>query len=156
MLYWHLKTCCGRCRWGSWRWGRWGRWGGGRAARRWSPGSVSSPPEWKGKGSRGESKSAEDRGIGHSSSWITISAHQRLLATTPRSWASHQHPPLPAPTRLTYRPKILKEFYHAGPLKFPRRCQKRVLYFVNIPFLIGLICIWMPQNCQKYTFSSAL
>ena len=45
MLYLYLKTCCGRCRWGSWWWGRWGRWGGGRAARRWSPGSTSSLPE---------------------------------------------------------------------------------------------------------------
>ena len=42
----------------SWWWGQWGRWGGGRAARRWSLGSGSSPPEhqrkykWRSNGSK--------------------------------------------------------------------------------------------------------
>ena len=98
----------------------------------------------RGKVIRIQERSGGDRGIGHSSGWIAISTHQRLLAPTSRSWGSHQHPPLSGPTQFSDRPKILKEFY-AGPLfpPFPLRCQTH--------------CIWMkkrlPKRYQKSTFS---
>ena len=131
---------------------------------------VSELTSWGGKGSKGnqsnllkvkgvkrrgkviriQERSGGDRGIGHSSGWIAISTHQRLLAPTSRSWGSHQHPPLSGPTQFSDRPKILKEFY-AGPLfpPFPLRCQKRVIYFVDLPFLVGLNVFGWRKDCPK-------
>lgn len=136
---------------------------------------VSELTSWGGKGSKGnqsnllkvngvkgrgklvriQEKSEGERGIGHSisSGWITISTHQRLLAPTPRSWGSHQHPPLPGPTQFTDRPKILKEFY-AGPLFpfspfFPYVVIKEWCILSTSPSLLDSFVFGWRKYCPK-------